>query len=170
MKRRRSVSPGPRLNIKPAGFRSVVIPSSTSIAKIVDIPLTPPTPWVPPPAPTPIFQQGSKQDIAAVIAAASAKAEQAAKQAAAEAAVAEAERLRKEEKDAELAKRKAAKAKKQQSREEKESLKEKRLLKLVGAVVVKVMSKYQNQMDHDSFKKHAKEVRSLLFSAMLSPN
>ena len=46
------------------------------------------------------------------------------------------------------------------SKEEKEALKEKRLLKLVGAVVVKVMSKYQKQMDHDLFKKHAKEVRT----------
>jgi hypothetical protein len=36
--------------------------------------------------------------------------------------------------------------------------KEKRLLKLVGAVVVKCMSKYQSQMDHEVFKKHAKEV------------
>lgn len=50
------------------------------------------------------------------------------------------------------------------SKEEKEALKEKRLLKLVGAVVVKCMSKYQKQMDHDLFKKHAKEVRSHLSS------
>jgi hypothetical protein len=36
---------------------------------------------------------------------------------------------------------------------------EKRLLKLVGAVVVKTMSKYRARMDVDTFKKHAKEVR-----------
>jgi [histone H3]-lysine36 N-trimethyltransferase len=35
---------------------------------------------------------------------------------------------------------------------------EKRLLKLVGAVVVKCMSNYQSQMDHEVFKKHAKQV------------
>jgi [histone H3]-lysine36 N-trimethyltransferase len=41
--------------------------------------------------------------------------------------------------------------------EEKEANKEKRLLKLIGAVVVKYMSKYSKAMDHDLFKKHAKE-------------
>jgi SRI (Set2 Rpb1 interacting) domain len=50
------------------------------------------------------------------------------------------------------------KEKKHQTPEEKEANKEKRLQKLVGAVVVKCMSKYQKQMDHDVFKKHAKEV------------
>lgn len=46
-----------------------------------------------------------------------------------------------------------------QSKEEKEALKEKRLQKLVGAVVVKCLSKYQKQMNHDTFKEHAKHVR-----------
>jgi [histone H3]-lysine36 N-trimethyltransferase len=55
--------------------------------------------------------------------------------------------------------------KKSQTKEEKETNKEKRLLKLIGAVVVKCMSKYQKQLDHDLFKKHAKEVR---FWAMFS--
>ena len=45
------------------------------------------------------------------------------------------------------------------SKEEKEALKEKKLKKMVGAVVVKTMSKYQKYMDHDQFKKYAKEVR-----------
>lgn len=45
------------------------------------------------------------------------------------------------------------------SKEEKEANKEKRLLKLIGAVVVKVMSKHRDQMDHEQFKKYAKEVR-----------
>jgi len=39
-----------------------------------------------------------------------------------------------------------------------EDNREKRLLKLVGAVVVKTMSKYRTRMDVDTFKKHAKEV------------
>ena len=42
--------------------------------------------------------------------------------------------------------------------EEHEANKEKRLLKLIGAVVVKCMSKYSKSFDHDVFKKHAKEV------------
>ncbi|KAF8999768.1 hypothetical protein BDQ17DRAFT_1360339 [Cyathus striatus] len=46
--------------------------------------------------------------------------------------------------------------------EEKEANKEKRLLKLVGAVVVKCMSKYSKQMDHDSFKKYAKELTHVI--------
>lgn len=51
-------------------------------------------------------------------------------------------------------------SKPKQSKEEKEALKEKRLMKLVGAVVVKCLSKYQKQMDHDAFKEHAKHVGS----------
>jgi [histone H3]-lysine36 N-trimethyltransferase len=47
---------------------------------------------------------------------------------------------------------------KHQSKEEREKNKEKRLMKLVGAVVVKCMSKYRDDIDHDLFKKHAKEV------------
>lgn len=35
-----------------------------------------------------------------------------------------------------------------------------RLLKLVGEVVVKHMSRYRDLMNHDTFKKHAKEVRT----------
>ena len=45
------------------------------------------------------------------------------------------------------------------SKEEKEALKEKKLKKLVGATVVKTMSKYQKYLDHEQFKKYAKEVR-----------
>ena len=41
---------------------------------------------------------------------------------------------------------------------EKQANKEKRLQKLVGAVVVKVMNKYCKELGHDLFKKHAKEV------------
>ena len=39
-----------------------------------------------------------------------------------------------------------------------EAKKEKQLMKLVGEFVVKTMSKYQSQMDRETFKKHAKEV------------
>lgn len=42
-----------------------------------------------------------------------------------------------------------------------EEQKEKRLLKMVGEVVVKSMSKYKDQLDHDRFKKYAKEVSAL---------
>jgi hypothetical protein len=49
--------------------------------------------------------------------------------------------------------------KKHLSKEERERNKEKRLVKLVGAVVVKCMSKYSKEMDHELFKKQAKEVR-----------
>ncbi|KAI0776743.1 hypothetical protein BD413DRAFT_469039 [Trametes elegans] len=43
------------------------------------------------------------------------------------------------------------------SKEEREANKEKRLMKLIGAVVVKCMSKYKDQMEHEVFKKYAKE-------------
>lgn len=39
-----------------------------------------------------------------------------------------------------------------------EAKKEKRLTKLVGEVVVRSMSKYKSQMDHETFKKYAREV------------
>jgi histone-lysine N-methyltransferase SETD2 len=44
--------------------------------------------------------------------------------------------------------------------------KDKQLLKLVGEVVVKYMSRYREQMDHDTFKKHAKEVCTMYSSTM----
>ena len=44
--------------------------------------------------------------------------------------------------------------------QETEAKKEKRLTKLVGEVVVRAMSKYKEQMEHDTFKKYAKEVRT----------
>ncbi len=53
--------------------------------------------------------------------------------------------------------------KKPETSEQKEANKEKRLLKLVGAVVVKSMSKYAKSMEHDVFKKHAKEVGASIF-------
>jgi histone-lysine N-methyltransferase SETD2 len=41
---------------------------------------------------------------------------------------------------------------------EEEAKKEKRLTKLVGEVVVNAMSKYKDQMEHDTFKRYAKDV------------
>ncbi|WWC91926.1 uncharacterized protein L201_006878 [Kwoniella dendrophila CBS 6074] len=46
--------------------------------------------------------------------------------------------------------------------ETEEQRKEKRLTKLVGGVVVKSMSKYKDQMEHDTFKKYAKECTTIL--------
>ncbi|KAH9061931.1 hypothetical protein EDB87DRAFT_1610315 [Lactarius vividus] len=43
-----------------------------------------------------------------------------------------------------------------------EDNREKRLLKLVGAVVVKTMSKYRARMEVDTFKKHAKELTHII--------
>ncbi|KAJ7756278.1 histone methyltransferase [Mycena metata] len=59
-------------------------------------------------------------------------------------------------------KRKHRSSKKAQTSEEKEANKEKRLLKLVGAVVVKCMSKYGKSLERDTFKKHAKELTQLI--------
>ncbi|KAG5637082.1 hypothetical protein H0H81_005815 [Sphagnurus paluster] len=115
----------------------------------------------------------SKESILAVIAAAKEAEEEAAKEAAALAAAA----AEKEEAEAAealaRAERKAAAAangnrkkpkvpKKVVTEEEKEANKEKRLLKLVGAVVVKCMSKHSKAMDHDTFKKHAKELTQII--------
>jgi histone-lysine N-methyltransferase SETD2 len=46
--------------------------------------------------------------------------------------------------------------------EDTEANKEKRLMKLVGAVVVKCMSKHSKSFNRDDFKKHAKDVCGLL--------
>ncbi|KAF8630263.1 hypothetical protein AX17_005449 [Amanita inopinata Kibby_2008] len=52
--------------------------------------------------------------------------------------------------------------KKSLSHEEKEANKEKRLLKLIGAVVVKCMSKYAKSLNRDLFKKYAKELTQVI--------
>ena len=114
-------------------------------------------PWEPEPF---VDRQAKKREIADIIAAANAAAEAEAARLAA-AATAAVEPL--------LEVVKKPKAKKPQSREEREENKEKRLLKLVGAVVVKCMSKYSGKMDNDVFKKYAKEVRFLLFCYVCFP-
>ena len=100
-----------------------------------------------------------KEAIEAVIAAARATAAAVALQKAEE----EARELARAEEKAKLIEKKQAgkekeKKKHTMSKEEKEALKEKNLKKMVGAIVVKTMSKYQKYMDHDQFKKYAKEV------------
>lgn len=109
------------------------------------------------PAPDP--QLLKKKEIADIIAAANAAAEaEAARLAAAAPAVVEPP-------PGVVKKPKALK--KPQSKEEREANKEKRLLKLVGAVVVKCMSKYSSKLDNDVFKKYAKEVRLVFFLGLL---
>ncbi|WWC64819.1 uncharacterized protein I303_107433 [Kwoniella dejecticola CBS 10117] len=46
--------------------------------------------------------------------------------------------------------------------EDDETKKERRLTKLVGEVVVRSMSKYKEQMEHDTFKRYAKECTGIL--------
>ncbi|WWD19848.1 hypothetical protein CI109_104315 [Kwoniella shandongensis] len=46
--------------------------------------------------------------------------------------------------------------------EEENEKKEKRLTKLVGDVVVRAMSKYKEQMEHDTFKRYARECTAIL--------
>lgn len=100
-------------------------------------------------------QEASAKALIAQVAAAAA-----AEEAAAAAALAEAKK-KAEESAAKVEhwKERAAR-KKMLTPEEKEKNKEKRLMKLVGAVVVKCLSKYSKQFDRDAFKKHAKEVRT----------
>jgi hypothetical protein len=99
-----------------------------------------------------------KKDVAAIIAAATAKAEKEREEAEKLRVEEEAERALKEKKEQERRERKKLP---KPSAEEKELLKEKRLLKLVGAIVVACLSKHKAQMDNEQFKKHAKEVRCL---------
>ncbi|KAL5520449.1 hypothetical protein ACEPAG_9673 [Sanghuangporus baumii] len=75
----------------------------------------------------------------------------------------------KEQKEKEEAERRAKRAKEKEKAhkrnmtpEEKESLKEKRLQKLVGQIVVKCLSKHKDQLDHDTFKKKAKELTCII--------
>ena len=141
-KRSKYVLGGSDLGIKPLGYRTRMVHQPTSAWRTH---LSQPTPTYATPTE---FPRSSRQSIAAIIAAASA---------AAAAAAPAPEPLPVPEVNG--AKKKVRPPKKHQSKEEKEANKEKRLLKLVGAVVVKCMSKHRHDMDHDMFKKHAKEVR-----------
>jgi len=102
--------------------------------------------------------------IAAARAAVAAAALQKAEEEARELAIAEAKALQIEKR---RTRKEKEKKKPNLSKEEKETLKEKKLKKLVGAIVVKTMSKYQKYLDHEQFKKYAKEVRCFSFRVLL---
>ncbi|KAF8496200.1 hypothetical protein F5888DRAFT_1615065 [Russula emetica] len=110
----------------------------------------------------------TKAETAAIIAAAAAAQKEAEERALVEAAAAAEEQTKEEERNAERERRR--KERKERERGEKkrhhdpdqEDNREKRLLKLVGAVVVKTMSKYRTRMDVDTFKKHAKELTHII--------
>ena len=111
--------------------------------------------WGRPQRPEPPKKEAVEAVIAAARATAIATAIQKAEEEARELANAEAKAKQTEKKGA---RKEKEKKKSSLSKEEKEALKEKKLKKMVGAVVVKTMSKYQKYMDHDQFKKYAKEV------------
>lgn len=69
-----------------------------------------------------------------------------------------AKKRKREEREKERARKKEKIKDKEAYDAEKQANKEKRLQKLVGAYVVKAMSKYSKELGHDLFKKHAKEV------------
>lgn len=118
--------------------------------------------WVNPVAERSNKAEVARKSVQAIIAAAAAEA--VAAEAAATAAAAEAAAKQAAPPEPATSRKKSRQPKKVQTPEEKEANKEKRLLKLVGAVVVRCMSKYAKSMDHDLFKKHAKEVRINLLS------
>lgn len=114
-----------------------------------------------------IERQSKKDSIQAIIDSA---AKAAAEEEAAIAAAAAAEKAKAISAAEKAARRKERSQKKSSSSEDKEANKEKRLLKLVGAVVVKSMSKYSKSFDHDSFKKQAKEVNPFFLSFVFPLN
>jgi hypothetical protein len=97
------------------------------------------------------------KDAAKAIIASAAEAAQA-EEAAAAAAAAQAKLKAAEVADKARRRKERAERKALGKTEDKEANKEKRLMKLVGAVVVKYMSKHSKSFDRDSFKKHAKDV------------
>jgi hypothetical protein len=132
------------LELKPLGRLALATAHRSEVATAKE----PSTPTKPPKPPT--LRQPSRQEIAAIIAAASAAAATVARPP---------PPFPPTPPESGTARKKSVKPpKKPQTKEEKEANKEKRLQKLVGSVVVKCMSKYQKQLDHTQFKKHAKEV------------
>lgn len=159
LKRVRSTYENAKIDIKPLGTKAS---TATKFGKPIIIQTT---------EPKSRNTQFSRESIQAVIAAA-AEAAAAEEEAAAAAVISAAAALAevKSNGGASGSRKKHKPLKKIQTVEEKEANKEKRLLKLVGAVVVKCMSKYSKSMDHDMFKKHAKEVSifSSNFSKLIS--
>ena len=117
-----------------------------------------------------------KTEMAAIIAAAAAAQQAEEQRALLEAAAAAEARCKEEERIAERERRKRERKEREEGGGGRRAAnaaagdnREKRLLKLVGAVVVKTMSKYRGRMDVDTFKKHAKEVRCVVRSVRVSP-
>ncbi|CAK5271481.1 unnamed protein product [Mycena citricolor] len=103
----------------------------------------------------------SQEDVKQVIAAAVAQkaaAELAAKESELAAAQARAEKKERREKR----KQRSQEKKKKRTPEEREANKAQRLQKLIGAVVVKCMSKYGRGLERETFKKHAKELTTII--------
>ncbi|EGO02917.1 hypothetical protein SERLA73DRAFT_47203 [Serpula lacrymans var. lacrymans S7.3] len=137
----------PKLALKPLGFRGASKPVSSlgeAHAHLMHFSTMPRKPSAP-----------GRQEIAAIIAAATAAAAAAAVVPPPPPVVEESSTTRKKSSS-------FRSHKKQQSKEEKEANKEKRLVKLVGAIVVKCMSKHSKKMDHEQFKKHAKELTHII--------
>ncbi|KAI0028737.1 hypothetical protein K488DRAFT_57880 [Vararia minispora EC-137] len=143
----------PILDIKPLGY--AVQPREAREAPSTPV-------FVPEEPKEPLIKRPSKAQTASIIAAALAtqQAEAAA------AAVRAEEEKKKAEAKAEREKRRHERKERERSKKDKaasrEANKEKRLLKLVGAVVVKVMSKYKAKLPTETFKKHAKELTHLV--------
>jgi histone-lysine N-methyltransferase SETD2 len=141
-------------HLRPLG-RTTTVPLENYVHYELPLAIIPSTP------PLPRNLGPSKQDIADVIAEASKRAEEEALRRVKEVEAAAAAKAAEEKKAARKASSSANRdkgKKKALSADEVEKLKEKKLLKLVGAVVVKCLSKHRDRMDHDTFKKHAKEV------------
>ncbi|KAI0298466.1 hypothetical protein B0F90DRAFT_1818675 [Multifurca ochricompacta] len=104
----------------------------------------------------------TKAETAAIIAAAAAAQKAAEERALEEAAAAAEQQSKEEERMVERERRQKERKERDERRQGREDNREKRLLKLVGAVVVKTMSKYRTRMDVDMFKKHAKELTHVI--------
>ncbi|KAI0052410.1 hypothetical protein FA95DRAFT_1483622 [Auriscalpium vulgare] len=154
------------LNIKPLGFTTYVRPirPTNSFAE------RPPEHRDSMPTKRPAWQVA--EDTARIIAEAAA-AEQAERERAQATAVAAAEAAEAEAaKKADREKRRADRKEREKGRDkemrrkdrekDREANKEKRLMKLIGAVVVKAMSKYKSRFGVDDFKRHAKELTHII--------
>ncbi|KZT23009.1 SET domain-containing protein [Neolentinus lepideus HHB14362 ss-1] len=142
-----------KLDIKPLGTKAAPVSRTSMLVRTASMSM---------PAQPPPRYRSEQEQLAAIIAAAAADMEaeaEAAAKAAAEAAAAAEESLKRKSSSRPHS---HSHSHKKQSKEEREALKEKRLQKLVGAIVVKCMSKYSKQIDHDLFKRHAKELTQLI--------
>ncbi|KAF7373580.1 Histone methyltransferase [Mycena sanguinolenta] len=126
-------------------------------------PIPKPIPYQPPPPKGPSREE-TQAELATIIAAAVAQkaAEDAAAIEAAAAAAAAAQAAKNASREHKRKHRSHRKEKAKETPEEKEANREKRLLKLIGAVVVKSMTKYGKSLERDSFKKHAKELTHII--------